>query len=113
MTAGGRRLCAALAVGALWWSGGCERAEPADDVRVITVWDHQGRELENAAMRRIVEAFNAAHQQERLRIEIDFFPDRQYADKVSIASAWGHLPDVPAIDGPYVGPGADAPFTCL
>ncbi|GAF93943.1 unnamed protein product, partial [marine sediment metagenome] len=41
-----------------------------------------------------------------LRIQITFFPDSQYADKVSIAAAAGSLPDVLDIDGPYVGPWA-------
>lgn len=103
---GGRGLCAALLVLVAAGPGGCERNEPAQDLRVVTVWDHQGRELENAAMRRIVAAFNRAHERDGPRIEIDFFPDRQYADKVSIASASGRLPDVLAVDGPYVGPWA-------
>jgi len=58
-------------------------------------------------MRSIVQAFNDAHKSEGLKIDITFFPDRQYADKVSIASASGSLPDVIDIDGPYVGPWAD------
>ena len=57
-------------------------------------------------MRRIVAAFNAAHQEQKIRIRMHFFPDRQYADKVSIASATGLLPDIVEIDGPYVGPWA-------
>lgn len=78
----------------------------ADAPPPIRVWAHQGQERENAAMRGIVEAFNLAHADEGLRIEITFFPDRQYADKVSIASASGSLPDVIEVDGPYVGPWA-------
>jgi len=86
--------------------GSCERKAQEGRAQVIVVWAHQGRELENAAMRRIAAAFNEAHQAEKLRVEIEFFPDRQYADKVSIASASGELPDVLDIDGPYVGPWA-------
>ena len=84
---------------------GCER-RPAEDVRVITVWAHQGQARENAAMRSIVDAFNERHAAERIRIDITFFPDRGYADKVSIASFSGPLPDMLDIDGPYVGPWA-------
>jgi ABC-type glycerol-3-phosphate transport system substrate-binding protein len=84
---------------------GCGGGE--DDGAVsITVWAHQGQERENAAMRSIVDAFNAAHADENLRIDITFFPDRQYAEKVAIAARTGGLPDVLDIDGPYVGPWA-------
>jgi ABC-type glycerol-3-phosphate transport system substrate-binding protein len=85
---------------------GCERRGAVDDFAVITVWAHQGQERENAAMRGIVAAFNDLHRDEKLRVEITFFPDRQYADKVSMASASGTLPDVVDIDGPHVGPWA-------
>ncbi|MDY7107304.1 MAG: sugar ABC transporter substrate-binding protein [Planctomycetota bacterium] len=80
--------------------------DAAGEARLIELWAHQGQERENAAMRGIIDAFNAAHTGDDLRAEITFFPDRQYADKVSIASASGTLPDVIDIDGPYVGPWA-------
>lgn len=86
--------------------GGCDRQSASDGATVVDVWAHQGQERENAAVRAIVDAFNTAHKAERLRIKISFFPDRQYADKVSIAAAGGSLPDVLDIDGPYVGPWA-------
>jgi ABC-type glycerol-3-phosphate transport system substrate-binding protein len=72
----------------------------------VTVWAHHGQAAENAAMEGIIAAFNAAHADEGLRAEIVFYPDRQYADKVSIAATSGTLPDVLDIDGPYVGPWA-------
>jgi ABC-type glycerol-3-phosphate transport system substrate-binding protein len=86
--------------------GACESSEPEPDAnaRVVTVWAHQGQPRERDAMERIVAAFNEAHADLDLRIKITFFPDRQYADKVSIASASGSLPDVLDIDGPFVGP---------
>ena len=96
-------LLALVAAAAL---AGCEREPDAADMQVVTVWAHQGQELENAAMREIIAAFNQAHKQEKLQVEISFFPDRQYADKVSIASASARLPDVLDIDGPHVGPWA-------
>ncbi len=87
---------------------GCEsQQEPtARNVTVITVWAHHGRAAEYEAMQRIVANFNAAHADQQLKIEIDFFPDRQYPDKVSIAAFSNALPDVVDIDGPYVGPWA-------
>lgn len=84
----------------------CRRAPEDTGTRVIIVWAHHGREAENLAMRRIIDAFNDDHRGRGLRAEITFFPDRQYADKVSIASASGSLPDVLDVDGPYVGPWA-------
>ncbi|MGD8451456.1 MAG: sugar ABC transporter substrate-binding protein [Phycisphaerae bacterium] len=103
-----RRLSAALLVGAALlpcWVG-CDR-KPADgEVRVVRLWAHQGQEKENAAMRAIADAFNAEHAAQKLRVEITFYPDRQYADKVSIAAFSKTLPDVLDVDGPYVGPWA-------
>lgn len=84
----------------------CNRQSGSTGGRVVTVWAHHGQERENAAMRRIAEAFNERHRDQQIRIDISFFPDRQYADKVSIASASASLPDVLDIDGPYVGPWA-------
>ena len=91
---------------AVWATAHCRRASQEADTQVITEWAHHGREAENLAMRRIIDAFNDAHRGSGLRAEITFFPDRQYADKVSIASASGSLPDVLDVDGPYVGPWA-------
>ncbi|UCG15833.1 MAG: sugar ABC transporter substrate-binding protein [Phycisphaerales bacterium] len=102
----GETVCATVLALLAAGLAGCDRGPQDDEVRVVTVWGHQGRERENDAMRRIVATFNQAHEKEGLRVEIDFFPDRQYADKVSIASASGQLPDVLDIDGPFVGPWA-------
>jgi ABC-type glycerol-3-phosphate transport system substrate-binding protein len=85
---------------------GCNSGPPTDAVQIVTVWAHHGQPDEYAAMQQIVAAFNRAHEQDELRIEITFYPDRQYPDKVSIAAATGSLPDVLDIDGPYVGPWA-------
>ena len=97
-------LVAAVIVAGLM--GGCKPPPQQKGLRVVQVWAHQGQQRENAAMRRIVAAFNEEHAGQGLSIEITFFPDRQYADKVSIASASGTLPDLLDIDGPYVGPWA-------
>ncbi len=101
---GGPAAVLALAVA---FAAGCERSQPAGpQAQRITIWSHQGQQREHAALRRIIAAFNEAHRAEGLRAEITFFPDRDYADRVSIAAAGGTLPDVLDIDGPYVGPWA-------
>lgn len=112
-----RRLRRAVVLAILPWfclAGACggrpqgdadRSAEP--DRRMVTVWAHHGRPDENKAMQRIIEAFNAAHNTTGgVRARVTFFPDRQYADKVSIAAASASLPDVVEVDGPYVGPWA-------
>lgn len=100
----------ALLMLALSLAGGCgpDAAREAAGTRrvTLTVWAHHGQPAERAALAAIVEAFNAAHAADGPRVEISFFPDRQYADKVSIASATRRLPDVVEIDGPCVGPWA-------
>lgn len=86
---------------------GGERAT-ADRPHLIRVWSHQGQEAENQAMRDIVAAFNAAHAAENVRVDIAFFPDFQYTEKVAIAAAARDLPDALDLDGPLVARFADA-----
>jgi ABC-type glycerol-3-phosphate transport system substrate-binding protein len=87
--------------------GGCgERTRSA--VRVIRVWCHQGQDSENQAMRRTVEAFNAAHASEGVQVAITFFPDFQYNEKIAIAAAARDLPDALDLDGPLVARCVDA-----
>jgi len=91
----------AVVAGMIALGAGCGRR--ADDgMTVIRVWCHQGQEAENAAMRGMVEAFNRAHAEEGLRVDLEFFPDYQYAEKISTAAAVGDLPDVMDLDGPTV-----------
>ncbi len=60
---------------------GCGDKPPASqEAGVVAIWAHHGQEAENAAMRRIVAAFNEYHAAEGLRAEITFFPDEQYAE---------------------------------
>ena len=65
-------------------------------------------------MRGIARAFNAAHATQGWRVDVTFFPDFQYTEKVSIAAAAGDLPDALDIDGPlvarYVAAGLLAPL---
>ncbi len=51
-------------------------------------------------MRAIATAFNAAHPD--FHVEITFFPDFQYTEKLAIAAAAGDLPDAFDLDGPLV-----------
>lgn len=93
--------------------GGCDpRAERAG--HVVRVWCHQGQEAENEAMRKIAAAFNAAHAAEGVAVELTFFPDFQFTEKIAIAAAARDLPDAFDIDGPlvarYVAAGLLAPL---
>lgn len=82
-----------------WLAGaGAEAAEPS----VIRVWSHQGQEAENQAMRAIAAAFNAAHGTRGMQVELTFFPDFQYTEKIAIAAAARDLPDAFDLDGPLV-----------
>lgn len=87
--------------------GGCTvRDERAPTT--IRVWCHQGQEKENQAMQEIAAAFNRAHRHRGVRVEITFFPDYHYTEKVAIAAAARDLPDVIDIDGPLVARYVDA-----
>ncbi|MGH7996423.1 MAG: ABC transporter substrate-binding protein [Opitutaceae bacterium] len=69
---------------------------------VVRVWANQGQEAENRALRGIAAAFDAAQARRGLRVEITFFPDFQYTEKIAIAAAARDLPDSFEIDGPLV-----------
>jgi ABC-type glycerol-3-phosphate transport system substrate-binding protein len=86
---------------------GDSRAAAAPD-RLVRVWCHQGQEAENRAMREIADAFNAAHADHEVRVEIAFFPDFQYTEKIAIAAAARDLPDAFDLDGPLVARLVDA-----
>lgn len=102
----GTGLCVGLLGVWLLTVAGCEQSATPTGTTVITIWAHQGQAREHAAMQQIVADFNAAHADERLQVQITFFPDRAYAQKVQAASFTGELPDILDIDGPYVGPWA-------
>lgn len=87
---------------------GCGAGPGGPAVRTVRVWSHQGQEAENQAMREIVAAFNAAHAGKGIAVAIDFFPDYQYTEKISIAAAAGDLPDALELDGPTVAQFVDA-----
>ena len=79
-----------------------------DEPGVIRVWCHQGQEQENLAMRAMAKAFNEAHAAKGIRVRIEFFPDYQYTERISIAAAARDLPDVFDLDGPTVAQFVDA-----
>ncbi len=96
-------LCVAILL--MTGGGGCARDERSADGRarqVLRVWSHQGQEAEHKALRAIVRSFNDAHVAEGLRVEVSFFPDFQYTEKLSIAAAAGDMPDAFELDGPLV-----------
>lgn len=108
--AGCRVLSGVLGVVLLLGGGaGCRRA-PANDggPKVVRVWSHQGQEAENRAMREIAAAFNAAQAGRGVRVELTFFPDFQYSEKLAIAAAGRDLPDAFDLDGPLVARWVDA-----
>jgi ABC-type glycerol-3-phosphate transport system substrate-binding protein len=74
----------------------------------LRVWGHQGQEAENRAVRGIAAAFNRAHASDGLRVELTFFPDFHYAEKLSIAAAARDMPDAFELDGPFVARFVDA-----
>jgi fructooligosaccharide transport system substrate-binding protein len=75
---------------------------------VLRVWSHQGQAAENAALRAIAAAFNRAHAGRGVGVELSFFPDFHYTEKLSIAAAAHDLPDAFELDGPLVARFVDA-----
>ncbi|HWA87209.1 MAG TPA: sugar ABC transporter substrate-binding protein, partial [Opitutus sp.] len=86
---------------------GC-RPHAAAPACVVHVWCHQGQEIENQAMHDIAAAFNREHAADRVRVELTFFPDFQYTEKIAIAAAAHDLPDAFDLDGPLVARFVDA-----
>lgn len=89
-------------------SGCAEHSVHKSSPVTLRVWSHQGQEAENIAMREMAEAFNRAHKDQGYQVSVDFFPDYQYTEKLSIAAAGEDLPDVFDLDGPTVAQFADA-----
>lgn len=98
-------LFALLLLGAALGLTAC-RARPSAEY-TLRVWSHQGQEAENAALRAIARAFNRAHAG-RVRVELVFFPDFQYTERLAIAAAARDLPDAFDLDGPLVARFVDA-----
>ncbi len=84
---------------------GCQRR---GGERPLRVWAHQGQEGENRALRRIAAKFASEQLQGRSALELTFFPDHHYTERLSIAAAADDMPDVFELDGPLVARFADA-----
>jgi ABC-type glycerol-3-phosphate transport system substrate-binding protein len=87
---------------AAWAAGLMWAAVSGQAAAVARVWSHQGQESENRAAREIAEAFNAAHRERGWAVELTFFPDFQYTEKLAVAAAARDLPDAFDLDGPLV-----------
>jgi multiple sugar transport system substrate-binding protein len=81
------------------------------------VWAHQGQEGENRALRQIAAEFTRAVLHPHSSLELTFFPDHHYTERLSIAAAAEDLPDAFELDGPlvtrFVDAGRLAPLTQL
>jgi multiple sugar transport system substrate-binding protein len=83
-------------------------AKRVRSARALRIWAHHGQEAENIAVRGIVAAYERAMGTEARPIELSFFPDHQYTERLSIAAAAGDMPDVFELDGPLVARFVDA-----
>jgi ABC-type glycerol-3-phosphate transport system substrate-binding protein len=76
--------------------------------QTLRVWAHHGQEAENLAMRAIAAAFNAEVALHGAAVELSFFSDFHYTEKLSIAAAAGDMPDSFELDGPLIARFVDA-----
>jgi ABC-type glycerol-3-phosphate transport system substrate-binding protein len=76
--------------------------------RTLRVWAHQGQEAENTALRAVAASFARAHQPRSEAVELSFFPDHHYIERLSVAAAARELPDAFELDGPLVARFVDA-----
>lgn len=86
------------------WLTGCARGGE----QPLRVWAHQGQESENRALRQIAAEFERAELHPASRLELTFFPDHHYTERLSIAAAAEALPDAFELDGPLVTRFVDA-----
>jgi ABC-type glycerol-3-phosphate transport system substrate-binding protein len=94
-----------LLLGAAFGASACDERRSAE--YTLRVWSHQGQEAESRALREIARTFNQAHAG-RVRVDLGFFPDFQYTERLAIAAAAGDLPDAFDLDGPLVARFVDA-----
>ena len=66
------------------------------------------RRRRTGAVRAIAEAFNRRYAVDGLGVDVSFFPDFHYTEKLSIAAAAQDMPDAFELDGPLVARFADA-----
>ena len=72
----------------------------------MRVWAHHGQDAEHTALLEVARAFNAS--QTEAHVELSFFPDFQYAEKLAIAAAASDMPAAFELDGPLVARFVDA-----
>jgi len=95
--------------GALALSAGCSRRSQSDGAPPLRVWAHQGQEREHRALLEIARAFNLRQPNPNgVRVELSFFPDAQYTERLSIAAAAADMPAAFELDGPLVARFVDA-----
>ncbi|MCH8476164.1 MAG: sugar ABC transporter substrate-binding protein [Opitutales bacterium] len=68
--------------------------------RIVAVWAHSGQPAERAVLESQVEAFHA-HQDE-IRIDLTIVPEGDYNAQIQAAAFSGDLPDMLALDGPFL-----------
>lgn len=92
---------AALGLTACASSSSGSGAETEDGVTTLTLWTHNGgNEAELAINERVVQDFNAAH--DDVQVKLQSFPQDAYNDAVTAAAAAKKLPCVLDIDAPNV-----------
>jgi ABC-type glycerol-3-phosphate transport system substrate-binding protein len=92
----------------LWVACGWLAISDGWAMETMRVWSHQGQEAENRAMREIAAAFNEENRARGWSVELTFFPDFQYTEKLAVAAAARDLPDAFDLDGPLVARFAEA-----
>lgn len=94
-------LAAGLALTACSAESDGSGATTKDGVTTLSLWTHNGgNEAELAINERVVEEFNASH--DDIKVEIESFPQDAYNDAVTAAAAADKLPCVLDIDAPNV-----------
>lgn len=101
-----RRACLTT-LGALALSS-CRNGAARDSRQPLRIWAHQGQEAEHQALMAVARAFNESRTGRRGRVELSFFPDFQYGEKLAIAAAASDMPSAFELDGPLVARFADA-----
>ena len=98
-------ILASVLAGAL---GVCAKSAEQTLDAPVRIWAHQGQEAESRTLRLMAEAFNRKYQSQGWRVELTFFPDFQFTEKIAIAAAARDLPDGFEIDGPLLARYVDA-----
>ena len=93
------RLKARLLSLALAGAAACGAPE-GESTSVVEVWAHSGQEAEREVLEGQVERFNELHAP--LAAELTLVPEGAYDEQIQAAALAGDLPDVMALDGPFV-----------